>query len=438
MNRRLLATVAAVFVVAACSDDREQSPTSPELAPRPVACSYADVKKYARDLFGQPSAGYDLAQTMSGFTAGSADATRLAFDIFAAIAAKRNAGGFTSTDVANAANLTVKTTGCATVSTSPSAALTVAAFTDALKSTGAYEVRGDATKDASGDLTLVKTSNGLSAVNAPPVAGPPDGNGNPTVVAQKFSDWLDVRTLFYASPRAPFSNETSGGRAYDWSLVQPGSSYTGISSPALVAICVGVEDNENLDVFRVEHDATTNTILPLVAPLLNCPNPLPAAIVMARPITDRLLRLITPEPAYAAALGKTGSPTGSAGSFSPFEAVNPVAVVVNFVVEPRDGNKDQAIKGAGGADIKVLVTGAGTTAWEGVTVRIAGVNNNGVTVLFSYAAAVTKAQGFATFPDISTNKTGAYKLLAETQETNPGTVSFLQGSDLSRKFNVRP
>ncbi|HYC33397.1 MAG TPA: hypothetical protein VEB59_14010, partial [Gemmatimonadales bacterium] len=224
---------------------------------------------------------------------------------------------------------------------------------------------------------------------------------------------------------------------YDWSIVQPGSSLAGIGGPARVAICVEVDDNASLDVFRVQHDAwSQNTILPLSDPLLECPNPLPG-VALATPVTDRLIRLLAPQPLHAAALGKTGSPTGSAGSFSPFEGVNPADVKISFFSEPRDSKKNQTFKGAKGL-VQVKVTGQQNTAWQGVSVLIYGVNNNGEKVQFSNDTEETGADGIAIFDQLSTNKTGAYKLWAKTIPTSPGSVSFAQDSVLSNKFNVRP
>ena len=436
MSRRLVAAIVAALAVAGCADDREQSPMSPELVIG-ANCRYNDVKRYARDLFGSNTPGYDLAQQMSGFAANSDGATGLAFDIFAAIAAKRNAAladaddalVFTSTDISNAANLTVQTIACARVSLSGPGSATI--FQQALATTGGYEVRGDATKDASLNSTPVKTGDGLSGVNTPVT----DGSN------ELFSAWLTTRTLFYGRPISTFSSEFSNGRAYDWSIVQAGTSLTGVPRPGLVSLCIELPDDASdadLAQYRVEHRVNTlKTILPFTdESFLTCPAVLPTVVTRSA-ITDRLIRLIAPEPAYAFAVGKSGSPTGSAGSFSPFEAVNPVDVRISFTSDPKDSFKNQALLGTKGP-VAVKVTGDKGTPWQAVTVVIYGVNNNGEKVLFSEATEETNEAGIATFDAISTNKTGAYKLVAKTQETSPGSVSFSQDSVISKRFNVRP
>ena len=425
MNRRLLATIAVAIAIVGCTEDGEQSPTGPELTRRPPTnqsdglCSYSDLKKYARDLFGTGSTGLALANQMSGFTAGSSQATAVGFDIFAAIATKRNDPSvFTASNISDAANLTVEVIECSTVSAS--GATTVAAFTTALGSTGGYEVRGHATKDANG--VAVATADGLSGVNAPS--------------GQNFTNLVAVRTLFYGSPAETFSNETTGGRAYDWSIIQPGAPLTGLKNPALVAICIEFEDTtDELGDFRVEHEGSSlQTILPLSTTFLSCPATLPT--VAALSVKDRLIAMFAPTPLYA--LGKvTGSPTGNAGSFSRFEAVDPNAVLASYASAPKDGKKNQVIPGTDGS-VAVQVTGAGLTAWQGVTVTVNGINNNGDKVVFTGNVAVTNEAGIATFPNLKTNKTGSYKLIAETRETNPGSVNFTQASILSGKFNVRP
>ncbi|HYC33398.1 MAG TPA: hypothetical protein VEB59_14015 [Gemmatimonadales bacterium] len=423
MHRRLLGAIFAALVVVACTEDGEQSPTAPELTrhgPPTGACSYNDLKQYAKTLFGNGSPGHQLAVQMAGFSAGSAQATALGFDIFAAIAAKRNDPSvFTADNISTAAKLTVEVLDCSAASAS--GATSVAAFVAALGSTGAYEVRGHPTKDAN---VAALTADGLSGVNRP---------GGET-----FASWLTARTLFYASPISTFSTEASGGRAYDWSIVQPGATLTGIGKPALVAICIEFEDTvDELQDFRVQHQgAALGTILPLDASFLTCPATLPT-VANSASIKDRLFRVFAPTPLYAAVGRRTGSPTGSAGSFSPFEAVNPTSVVPSYASSPKDARKNQVIAGTNGP-VAVKVTGAGGTAWQGVTVTVFGITNNGKKVAFSGNVAVTDEAGIARFPNLSTNKTGAYRLRAETRETSPGTVSFTQATILSGKFNVRP
>jgi hypothetical protein len=422
MNRRLLATIAATIVIAACSDNGEQSPTGPgvgrpSLAASDGSCSFSDLKNYAKNLFGNGSPGHQLANQMGTFTAGSTQATNLGFDLFAAVAAKRNSNALTETEIGLAANLTGEIIDCSTMSASGSTS--VAAFTAALGSTGAYAVRGDASKDAD---TPVITADGLSGVNKPS--------------GETFATWLGKRTLFYGSPTTTFSSETSGGRAYDWSIVQFGSPLGALSKPALVSICVEFEDTvDELADFRVEHQGTdVETILPLDAAFLTCPAP--ATLTSASGISGRLIRLLAPRPLYA--LGKlTGSPTGNAGSFSPFEVVDPEALIATYASAPKDGKKNQPIPGTNGP-VAVQITGAGQTAWQGVTVRVFGITNNGDKVAFSGNVAVTDKDGIASFPDLKTNKTGSYLLRAETQETNQGSTSFTQIAILSGKFNVRP
>ena len=424
MNRRLLATIAVAVAIVGCAEDGEQSPTSPGLTGGPEfvagngTCQFNDLKKYARDLFGSGSTGLSLANQMSGFSAGSTQATNLGFDIFAAIADKRNDPSvFTADNISNAANLTVEVIECSKVSAS--GATTIAAFAAALGSTGGYEVRGQAEDD--NDAAVV-TADNLSGVNAP--------------TGQDFTDLVGKRTLFYGSPAETFSNEASSNRAYDWSIVQSGTPLAGLDSPALVAICIEFEDTiDKLEDFRVEHEGSAvQTILPLSSAFLACPATLPT--VGAASITDRLLALIAPTPLYA--IGKfTGSPTGSAGSFSRFEGVDPQAVLVSYASAPKDARKNQVVPGTDGP-VAIFVTGANLTPWEGVTVRLSGIDNNGDKIGFTGNVAVTDENGIATFPTLKTGKTGGFRLLAETRETDAGTDSYTQGTKLSDRFNVRP
>src|SRR5687768_12019625 len=115
MSRRLAVVAAVGLATLACQDARDTVLTGPELQLTGPACKYSDVKKYARNLFGSNSPGYALAAAMSGFAPNSDDATNKAFDIFAAIAAKRDATTFTTQNLDDAANLTLQVVRCANV-----------------------------------------------------------------------------------------------------------------------------------------------------------------------------------------------------------------------------------------------------------------------------------------------------------------------------------
>ena len=427
MNCRLLATFVVALAISGCADDREQSPTSPDLARGGgggggSTCNYNDVKKFARDLFGTSSPEAGLAQTMSGFAAGSPEATSLGFDLLAAIATKRNGGtGFTADQIANGASLAVNIVPCSNVKTFGDA--TLVAFSNALDSDGAFEV---------------PTSTTPAVLAFDKQAGVKPFGGN-------FLTWLNARALVFGYPlETPFGGgELTGvaagltGRVtFEWSLVTETSVALPTSNYGTFSQCV-VVDNDN-DVFKLRIEKLTQLLeVNTPVPGLTCPEP-PSEFARAsapKTMGERLLALIAPAPLQAATLGRTGSPTGSAGSFSPFQVSNPVNVVVTFTQQPRDGKAGAALP-----TVKVLVTGNAKKQWEGVLVRLTAFNNNGVTVTTTNNEATTASNGIATFDNLTINKTGSYKLLAETvsPQADPDVGGFAAGTKESTKFNVRP
>jgi hypothetical protein len=426
MSRRLLATIVVVLAIAACADDREQSPTSPDFGKGgggATTCNYNDVKKYARDLFGASSAEATIAQNMSGFPAGSASATSLGFDLLAAIATKRNGGtGLTDTEISNGANLAANIVPCSDVKTFGET--TVAAFSSALASGGAFEV------PVSGTSTVLAS----------------DKQAGIRAFGNDFLTWLDARALIFGYPLAdPFADGELTGTAagltgrvtFEWSVVAEQSVNLPTTNYGTFSQCVIVDNDA--DLFKLRIEKLTQLLEVSASPIagLECPAP-PADFTRAdrsNTLGQRLLALLAPAPLHAAALGRTGSPTGSAGSFSPFQVSNPVNVVVTFTQQPRDGKVNTALP-----TFKVKVTGSKGKEWEGVLVQVTAFNNNGVTVETDNDQAVTDADGIATFDELIINKAGAYKLSAITvsPSEDPDVNGFAAGSSESKKFNVRP
>lgn len=424
MCRRTLFAVVGALALAACGDNRDSPPTSPNLqVGTGPACKPTDLKKYAKALFGTNTPGNDIALQLAGQTPNSATATGLAFDLFAAIAAKRDAApaSFTAGNASDGSNLTLQTIACADVAVSGD--LTFDAFNAALSAGGGYQVRG---VSGDGEATVV---------SSPVLAGvrPPEG--------QTFAAWLGSRTLFYGRPITTFSSEVSGGKAYNWAIVYQGRNLPDLTSnPGLVSVCVSSPDPATDATLRVQHVAT---ILPQTTVLsLACLDP--PEIVLGRSdrsFVARMMGLLAPAPLSAASLVRTGTPTGNAGSFSPFEAVVPVKSILSFQNQPKDGNVGQSIvatNATGGGPIQVKSTGSGKTPWEGVTIQILGVNNNGNFVAFNNDKALTNASGIATFTGLNVNKTGAYKLVAVTIQIDDQVTNFTSNQVSSAKFNIRP
>ncbi len=435
MSRRRVIVAVIGLAVLGCDEARDTAPTGPELQLTGAACKYSDVKKYARNLFGSSSPGYDKALAMSVQTPNSAAATNLGFDILAVIATRRNAppAGFTGTEIANAANLALQVVRCSNVNVT--GANSVAAYSDALDNDGAWEVRGGSSSDVqpvADPSTPVLALDKQAGVQAP-------GND--------FSAWLGGRVLFYGYPAPQFAGERTGAAAglsgrltFDWSLV----AATAVSLPrptkGKFSLCVTVENDDDADRIRVQK---TTQILEIATPVdgLVCASSFAAATPQS--LRDRLIAigedLFTPAPLHAAALLRLTKPTGTAGSFSPFQVGNPVAVDLTFLNQPQDTKVNEPITDPSGANIQVFAEGAAGTPWEGVTIQMVSVNNNGQPTQTLNNVAVTNAQGIAEFPGLHITKTGGAKLVAATlPPSDPDVQGFVEASEESGKFNIRP
>jgi hypothetical protein len=434
MGRRTLLAVFGALALAGCGDNRDATPTSPELKVS-GSCNYTNVKSYARALFGSNSAGYNLAQSMSGQPANSSTATAIGFDIFAAIAALRDAGSFTAQNTSDAANLTVEDIRCSSVVISSGDPSDVAAFTKALSAGGGYEVRGGTASppDPTGD---VLSDDGLAGIKAPDAG---------------FTTWLGGRGLFYGYGMTPFGGELTGAQAgisgnvaYNWSLLRPAPAQP-LVLKGRAALCVSFDETNpalaNLDQkLRVQKPAN---ILEVTSFSLNCSalalSALEQRSFASRPLRDRLLTmglgLVAPTPLYAASALKSTSPGGNGGSFSGFEVVNPQATTVAFETPPQDGKVNTDLK-----TVTVLVTGAQGTPWTGVLVKLSVFNNNGTFVSTSGDTATTDNAGRATYNHFQVTKTGGYVALAFTQPAADADVTAFVAdtSAPTAKFNIRP
>jgi hypothetical protein len=413
-----------------CQDTRDTAPTGPELQLTGPACRYSDVKKYARNLFGNPSAGSDLAQAMSNFAANSPAATNLGFDIFAAVAALRDAttDGFTDDQITNAANLTLQVVRCSDVNVTGTNS--VAVYSQALAKAGGYEVRGgssSASPSVADPNTAVLAYDKQAGIQAP---------------GDDFAGWLGGRVLFYGYPVGQFSGEQTGAAAglsgrvtFDWSLVASTAVTLPRPTRGRFSLCVSVDD-ELESQLRVQK---TTHILEIANPVAG----LACVLTQVEPsgLAPRLAalgaRLFAPTPLYAGTR-KTSTPTGSAGSFSPFQVGNPLDVTLSFKSQPKDAKVNAGIAGSPGPNIAVLAVGDAGTEWEGVLIQLLAFNNNGTTVSTTNDLATTNAAGIAEFPGFTITKTGGYKLRAVTVSADPDVQGFVPSFVESKRFNVRP
>jgi hypothetical protein len=426
-------TLVVAFAVAAagCTDDRDTTSTAPEFTNGSAGCDFSAVLSNAKSLFGHYSAGYQLAVQLSEQTPKSAAATNLGFDILAAIAGLRDASGLTDAQTTKAARLTVQVIRCAQVKAT--GVKTAAAFTKALGPTGAFQVRGGtSTAGVPDPSTSVLALDKQAGIQAP---------------ADDFAGWLGGRALFYGYPVTPFPGELTGAAAglggrvsFDWSLVIGSAVTLPRPTKGKFSLCVTAEE-EVSELLRVQKIAQ---ILEIAAPVegLEC---LAEEVASAGSLTlgERLAalgtRLLAPAPLHAAALARrTSTPTGSAGSFSPFQVGNPVSVGLTYASRPRNGRQNQPVPGTTLPAVTVKAAGAGGTPWEGVLVRIIGFRNNGTPTEVLNNEAVTDAAGLASFPGLTVTKTGAIRLVAFTVSGDADVEGFATSSVEAPKVNIRP
>lgn len=431
-----LGLLAAVGVLAACNDTPDADLTAPQLQLSALTCKPATAQKLARSFFGNGSPGLAFAQQL---TTNQATNVSIVFNIFSEIANKANLGGLTALQKFNGANLTVQSIACAAVVSSDASVTGLkdtVAFRQALEITGAYEVRG---RDGNDNANVKSHNAALSQTGASGIRAPagvyPDGG---------FKAWQGGPVLFYGSPRTSnFSNEAppvTGRVAFDWFTVKPLTAVTEAELSGAVGICVDVPVGAETKL-RVQRE---QTILPITT-FEVCP-----AVTVGREPTERPRTalawfgrtFLAPAELHATTLLATTSPGASAKKFSPYEVVNPASVQLAFVHQPADGNLNATIPSVdAGSPIAVSAKGQQGTAWEGVSIQIFGLNNNGLKVPFANDIAVTDGTGIATFDAIASPKTGGFDLLAVTVPPgdDPDVANFAPDTvAAAQRINIRP
>lgn len=424
------ALCAVVLAAGACTDGAEQLPTSATLADQVgvgPSCSTTDLRKAAEAFFGKQAPQVSIAQQYNNRIANTAAVTGYAYDLFAAIAAKRNLAALTSAEIEAAAMLSVHIMACSDlIYTDPSlpgvgdAAKTV--FSQALGEAGTYEVRGGGTE------TAALARDGQAGLNPP----------------NSFATWFGGRTLILGRPYGSFTTEMPGGYAYDWSFVRPRGS-AALTGQATIALCTDdAPESVASDELRLQHLplSQNGNIIPYLAaggPIIDCGFGGSARLGASGPAGGRLLaalqRLVLPEPLHAAAaLAERGPVSGLLGSFSPVEIVFPGAINLAFTQQPVDVMVDTPVP------VAVSVKGNGGTPWEGVEVRLSAAANNGQPLELCGNVDTTNAAGLAEFPNLRLTKPGGAYLVATTVE--PGqdvdVTSYSQATAESNRFVVGP
>jgi hypothetical protein len=378
MRGRLLnkVAIAAVCVLAACSEQQQKTPTGPEFVPKPPPstydCDFTAVASLVNSYFTSPlqQNAKTLEQQMEAAGSRSDNAVQRGFDIMSLIG---QASRQTTSVASTGSSLTKALMRCmfdvSNTTNFPgfpdafdfSAALNKAAG-------GAYYVRGGA-----GDATdTIVATVGISPddnVSAVGVAG----SGTWTGILQG-NTLSGGRALIYGSVFTPSTLLT-----YDWKLMPPNTSF---ASPfAVVSVCDGnTADN------AVVNESSAG-FLPFVSGSNLCARIQSLAMVESGWGPSALMRraahwsaqLLTPEPLMAAALTKTGSGGTTSGFKSTFKTN---ALATAPTVKFKSNEPPAKVKINIAFPVTVTVTAPDeqnvATAVQNACVYVTGSNNNGV------------------------------------------------------------
>ncbi len=410
MRRPAHLLLAGLGLAALACSDRESTPTGPQLGPPALATSACDVSG-ARNLANQlfPNGIKQIAQDSLGVIqnsgAGTVASTNAGFGILALVSTYGPNSPQIGSNLANAI------LPCMNVGSSPTD------FTAALGPTGAFAVRGSSLTD---DAAAV-SHNGAWGMQ-PPL----NSTWNAITVP------ANTRLLAYGAPiTAPgFTNEQQVGTIFDWFTIP-----TLTFSPGVV---VGTCIVDNGPQYLIQHNLL-GEIVPSATTSF-CP----VGLVTLRgaqgwgptAIAQRVFDFFSPRPLLATALG-TRPPGGSIGSLSPNVAVNPGQITLDFPKQVADGKTNQQIKFKDGTAVSVTVEPAGGTNLDGAVVELIATANLGSPVVPAGNIAITN-DGVATFPNLSLNKAGGYRLVAKITgfgQNNAAGFNIVQ--DISNGFNLK-
>jgi hypothetical protein len=425
MRGRLLSkvAVAAVCVLAGCSEQQQKTVTGPEFVPHPPPstfdCDFSAVATLVNSYFGSPlqQNAKTLEQQMEAAGSRSDSAVQRGFDIMSLIG---QASRQTTSVASTGSNLTKALMRCMF---DVSNTTNFRAFPDSFdfapaltKNTGgAYYVRGgtnDATSTVIGADFLSGSADNLSAVA-------PAGGSWTSILAGNAGG----RALIYGSLIAVGPPLT-----YDWKLMPPNSSF---ASPfALVAICDGnVADSAMVN-------ESSAGFLPYAATSI-CSGDQSVTMLDTgwgpRALLSRAAhwsaQLLTPQSLQAAVVGKTGSGGTTSGFKSKFKTNSVSTVTVTFTAPgsrgPKLGKAFDATVNVTALDDQSVSTGVLNTC-----VYFKGSNNNGTPTRVQglkdpscttppaatrdTVSAVTGAGGTATI-SLTVTKSGGLVLTANAQ-----------------------
>jgi hypothetical protein len=392
-----LLVLAATLVAGACSEGTNDVATEPQFGPRVGSCNFTTVSTLVKNEFGASSSESGLATDMKNAGAQTTQATSIGYQILKSIGDKYD---LSQTSTTNASALTVALLNCMDIGTATVPAATV--FDAPLGAHGAYGVK------LAGDFGPVTSHDGHWLLEPP-------GTGNWGTILPTGTNAV----LAYGAPVSisGFSQDTSKSNVFDWSTLP---TVTFKEPGAVVGECT-VESQ------YLQHNAAGSTaeILGFVTPSCYVPETTTSLLHERAPRTfaERVIRLLSPAPAFASLMTTTGS-GGSKRTLSPFQVVKPT-----FVNLQADFSWKKSGNVVGTPFFPVpqyeIKSQAGTKFLQDyVLIWIEAVGNQGVNVDVCNNWAYTNANGVVTFPAAYANKSGGYTFIAKTFGTSskPGVT----------------
>ncbi len=417
-----LVAAAAVVGIAltACSDSRESIPTSPDFKPGSpgFTCDFNAAAGLARSYFAQPTQNVAVGKIneMAG-TTDPAVRTARGLDVFELVAAGVDVVGTTQvgSDLLNVIGACSRLGQKAAID-----------YTAALGPQGAFAVRGASS-------TPVRSKDDFSGV-APPAGmtwsqwlGLPAPDPNPA------KDLPDPRAAIYGAP-FPVTNDLSpetevGARGFDWNTLPVAPNFP-LNGDGFLALCVGSTTADRIQNNHVEDNAPIPGVLGVAtdSPFsLNCTGFDDSGTPLASGLLRRVLDVLTPEPLYAAALGKVT--IGTPGGFSHHFVVSPSAILLDI------GPVSDGFVGRELDDLTVTATTGLGVPMQRIGLKIEVQTNNGVpAALDGTLTRITDEFGVATFDDLVLNSAGGYNWHVFTES---GTAGISDAEATSPTFHIK-
>jgi hypothetical protein len=397
-----LALLAAA--VAACSDQQpsNQTPTEPRFAAaaKPASgCDFNAVQQAVNAEFtGQTDVAVSKLVTDMKNYQGAGDVSNATFVGYQVLDSLANSGRKQGTPAAGS-TLAIALLKCMQIG----GATIPASFTGPLgDTTGAFGVRGLTATDDEGLLS----HDGIWEIV--PQAGQTwraittTGAAVVDSVAHTILVYGDVSSL----TQTQFTNDTPLSSVYDWATIPIATFSPGV----VVGECSG-------DLGYIQHNPASSGGEVLGFVPLSCTGS--TALLMEstpRTLAERIGRLLSPEPAYAALL-LAGS-GGTKSSLSPFGKINPGAVNLVYLSTPNKSG--QTINAAFNPIVSAVIKSDGGTQFKQgeVFAWLEATSNNGSFVQVCNNWAFSDATGAFSFPLAYVNKAGGYTVTVKTVGTD--------------------